>query len=184
MTTTTTINGSARFEYLLLITTSTLTLGSAVKGSHFRLGKGCQAPLDCVRSRGEAASAPTASHDISQSKRAWDPLGVLDGGRRFSTTCHTVERGSLSRRIGTWRWTSSSGEEVFRTRRAQSIAARPSYMMSPTLTRKHGHTCVEVALTTTDQLPLPPRRANFTTVLVRDKCPSIDGVINIPYVNK
>ena len=42
------------------------------------------------------------------------------------------------------------------------------------------YTCGEAALITIDQLPLPPRRVNVNTTLVRDMCPSTNGATNLP----
>ena len=42
------------------------------------------------------------------------------------------------------------------------------------------HTREEAVLTTMDQLPLPPRCASANTTLVRDTCPSTNGVTNLP----
>ena len=44
---------------------------------------------------------------------------------------------------------------------------------------KRRYSCEESVLTTMDQLPLPLRRASANTTLVRDTCPSTNGVTNL-----
>ena len=73
----------------------------------------------------------------------------------------------------------SSGEEVFETLQTRNTRTIPSYWTSPTQTRKHRYTCEAAALTTMDQLPLPPRRSSATVALVRNMCPSTSGATNL-----
>ena len=47
-------------------------------------------------------------------------------------------------------------------------------------TRKRKFTYEDVVLITMVQPPLPPRRANSNTALVRDMCPSMNGATNLP----
>lgn len=47
-------------------------------------------------------------------------------------------------------------------------------------THKRGDVSMAAAMTTTDQLPLPPSRSSASTILVRDKCPSTSAATNLP----
>lgn len=52
--------------------------------------------------------------------------------------------------------------------------------ISPLQAHKRRYTCKETVLAKMDQLPLRPRHASVDSTLVRDTCPSTNGVINLP----
>ena len=67
-----------------------------------------------------------------------------------------------------------AGEVICGTLRMGNTGASRYYRTSPTQTRERRYSRQEAALTSMDQLSLPPRRASANTTLVRDVYVSCD----------
>ena len=93
---------------------------------------------------------------------------------------NSTRSGAANRSLqkGTCGWKSLSGEDAFET--LPTGRRSPSCWTSLMQTRKRKYTYEEVVLMTMVQPPLPPRRASVNTTLVRDMCPSTNGVTHLP----